>query len=447
MATKHTLPRILIKGGRVLDTAAGLDKIADVAIAEGKIVAVGEVPNDFHANQTLDATGQIVSRGFVDLCARVGGEGAVAGELRAAAAGGVTTLVCPPDTSPVLDEPGSVEMLLLKVQQEQAASGQPLPRLLPLGALMKRLAGKELSELAHLAEAGCIAFSHADTPLADTQALQRALQYAATFGYTVWLHPRDAHLGASGVAASGTLATRLGLSGVPVAAETIALFTIIELVRSTGCRMHLSRISSAQGVALIRSAKAEGLPITCDVSVNNLLLTDVDLGYFDTHYRLSPVLRGQRDRDALLAALKDGTIDAMVSDHTPVAGDAKLLPFAEAQPGASSVELLLPLALAAGRAAGLDVPHTLACITHRAAHCLQSKHPNTGTTSQSKPLFYAGDWINTEACITVFNPQQTQLIDRQSFVSRSNSSPWLGFELQGKVTATVVDGQIIFRHQ
>ena len=330
------------------------DERADVAIAAGRIVSIGRAPADFDANRRIDASGCIVMPGLVDLAARLREpghehEGMLESELKAAAAGGVTSLVCPPDTDPPLDEPGLVEMLKFRARQLS------LCRLFPLGALTRGLHGEVLTEMAHLSEAGCVGFSQADVPVKDTNVLMRALQYAATFGHTVWLRPQDAWL-STGVAASGAMATRLGLSGVPVAAETVALHTIFELVRATGARVHLCRLSSAAGVELVRRAKAEELPITADVSVQSLHLTDVDIGYFNADMRLTPPLRQQADRDALRAALADGTIDALVSDHNPVDDDAKNLPFAEAEPGASAVELLLSLALKWGQDSGAR-PH------------------------------------------------------------------------------------------
>src|SRR6185369_17916330 len=207
------------------------------------------------------------------------------------------------------------------------------------------LKGEALTEMAELTDAGCIGFSQAEEPVTDTTVLLRAMQYAKTFGYTVWLRPQDAYIGRGGVAHSGPLASRLGLSGVPVMAETIALHTIFELMHASGARVHLCRLSSAAGIELVRAAKAEGLPLTCDASIHQLHLIDVDIGYFDSAMRLVPPLRQQRDRDAIRAALADGTIDALVSDHTPVMEDAKHLPFAEAEPGATGLELLLGAAL------------------------------------------------------------------------------------------------------
>jgi dihydroorotase len=275
--------KILIQNGHVLDPASGFDAKADVAIAAGRILAIGKAPTDFSPAKVINATGCIVAPGLVDLAARLREpgyehEGMLESEMAAAVAGGVTSLVCPPDTDPVLDEPGLVEMLRFRAEKLHQA------RVLPLGALTRGLNGEILTEMLQLAEAGCIGFGQAEVALANTQVMQRALQYARSFGYTVWLRPQELYLG-KGVAASGPLATRMGLSGVPVAAETIALHTIFELVRATDARVHLCRISSAAGVELVRLAKAQGLPVTCDVSINSLHLTDLDVGYFDSRTR------------------------------------------------------------------------------------------------------------------------------------------------------------------
>ena len=256
-------------------------------------------------------------------------------KLAAAVAGGVTSVVCPPDTDPVLDEAGLVEMLRYRAERLHQA------RVFPLGALTRNLQGEVLTEMLQLTQAGCVAFSQAEVPLLNTQVTQRALQYASTFGYTVWLRPARGLPGQRRGCQRPLGHPHGSLSGVPVAAETIALHTIFELVRATKARVHLCRISSAAGVELVRQAKAEGLPVTCDVSINSLHLTDVDIGYFDSRMRLNPPLRQQRDRDALRAALADGTIDALVSDHNPVSADEKTLAFCRSRarrhrPGAAA---------------------------------------------------------------------------------------------------------------
>lgn len=427
--------KLLIQNGRVIDPASGYDQTADVVIAAGRILAIGQRPADFNPSRVIDAQGAIVAPGLVDLAARLrepGQEhaGMLESEMAAAVAGGVTSLVCPPDTEPVLDEPGLVEMLRYRAEKLHQA------RVLPLGALTVGLHGEVLTEMGQLTAAGCVGFSQAEVPIPSTQVLQRALQYASTFGFGVWLRPQELFLG-KGVAASGALATRMGLSGVSVAAETIALHTIFELVRATQARVHLCRISSAQGVELIRKAKAEGLPVTADVSINSLHLTDTDMGYFDSRARLTPVLRQQRDRDALRAGLADGTLDALVSDHTPVDADAKDLPFAEAEPGATGMELLWGLALKWGQDSNLPLAQVLARITADPARVLGSA---LGTLQSSVGRLAVGG----VADVCVLSTEGHWLVRDAALRSQGKSTPFSGYELPGQVLATVVGGQVAF---
>jgi dihydroorotase len=424
--------KLHIKNGRLIDPANGIDEITDLFVADGKVAARGSAPGGFVADDTIDAGGMVVAPGLVDLSARLREPGyeykaTLESEMRAAVQGGVTTLVCPPDTDPVLDEPGLVEML------KHRARNLDLANVHPLGALTMGLKGEALTEMAELTEAGCIGFAQAEVPILDTNVLLRALQYAKTFNYTVWLRPQDPHIGRGGVAHSGPLASRLGLSGVPVMAETIALHTIFELVRSTGARVHLCRISSGAGLALVRAAKKEGLPVTCDVGVHHLHMTDADIGFFDSNARLTPPLRSGRDRDAISAGLLDGTIDAVCSDHTPVDDDEKLLPFAEASPGATGLELLLSLMLKwAQEQPGPDaLPQALAKITAHAAR------------TAGLPAGQLG--IGAQADIVVFDPAQRWLVNGAALASQGKHSPFLGIELPGQVKATVVGGRIAYR--
>ncbi|WP_028601730.1 dihydroorotase [Ottowia thiooxydans] len=432
--------KILIQHGRVIDPASGRDETADVAIADGRILAIGGVANDFNPDRTIDARGCVVAPGLLDLAARLrepGHEHAhmLESEMGAAVAGGVTSVVCLPDTDPVLDEPGLVEMLKMRAERLHQA------RLLPLGALTRGLKGETLTELVQLTDAGCVAFSQADSPIVNTQVLQRALQYAATFGYSVWLRPQDAWLG-NGVAASGPLATRMGLAGVPVMAETIALHTLFEIVRGmqgSGLHLHLCRISSAAGVELVRRAKADGLAVTADVSINSLHLTDLDIGYYDSAARLSPPLRQQRDRDALRAGLADGTIDALVSDHTPVDTDTKTLPFAEAEPGATGLELLLPLALKWAED-GAGLMRALATMTSAPARILGR--------ALSGPQDSCGQLkVGGVADVCVFDPQEQWELTPEALRSQGKHTPFMGYQLNGRVRATLVGGHVAFERQ
>ena len=424
--------KLHIKNGRLIDPANGIDQVTDLFIADGKVAAIGEAPAGFTANTSIDATGLVVAPGLVDLSARLREPGyeykaTLESEMQAAIQGGVTTLVCPPDTDPVLDEPGLVEMLKHRARNLNQANVHPL------GALTMGLKGQALTEMAELTEAGCIGFAQAEVPILDTNVLLRALQYAKTFGYTVWLRPQDPHIGRGGVAHSGPLATRLGLSGVPVMAETIALHTIFELVRATGARVHLCRISSATALDLVRAAKAEGLPVTCDVGVHHLHMTDADIGFFDSNARLTPPLRTQRDRDAIRAGLIDGTVDAICSDHTPVDDDEKLLPFAEASPGATGLELLLSLTLKWAEELHGDAAlvRALAKITSQAARTagLDAGHLAPGAAAD----------------VVVFDPDVRWLVEGAALASQGKHTPFLGYELTGQVKATVVGGRVAYQ--
>ena len=427
--------KTLIQHGRIIDPASGLDTTGSIAIATGRIIAIGRDVPDFQPDRVVDASGCIVLPGLVDLCARLREpgyehEGMMESEMAAAAAGGVTSLVCPPDTDPVLDEPGLVQMLKFRAKKNHQA------RLFPLGALTRGLQGEVLTEMVELTGAGCIGFGQAEVPLGNTQVLQRALQYAATFDYPVWLRPQELHLG-KGVAASGALATRMGLSGVPVSAETIALHTIFELMKTTSARVHLCRISSAAGIALVRQAKKDGLRVTCDVSINSLHLTDTDIGYFDSRARLSPPLRQQRDREALRAALADGTIDALVSDHTPVEADAKALPFAEAEPGATGLELLLSLALKWSQDDDVPLQRALATVTCAPAAVLGS---SLGTLQASLGQLVEGG----VADLCIFDPATSWTVAADTLRSQGKHTPFSGYELPGRVRCAVVAGHVAF---
>ncbi len=433
--------KLLIRNGRVVDPASGRDQSADIAIAGGRIVGIGAPGawSDFGADREIDASGLVVAPGLVDLAARLREpgqehEGMLESELAAAAAGGVTSLVCPPDTDPVLDEPGLVEMLKFRARKLSRC------RVFPLGALTRKLEGATLTEMAELTEAGCIGFSQADVPVTDTLVLLRALQYASTFGYTVWLRPNDAWLG-TGVAAQGAVATRLGLSGVPVLAETVALHTVFELVRATRARVHLCRLSSAAGVALLRAVKAEGLPVSADVSIHSLHLTDVDIGYFNADMRLTPPLRQGNDRDALRSALADGTIDALVSDHNPIAEDMKNLPFAEAEPGATGLELLLSLALRWGNDAGLPLSTSLARVTCDPVRVLGDA---LGSLASSAGRLVEGG----VADICIFDPGAQWSVTPERLASQGKHTPFsfasTGMAMPGRVCATLVAGTIAY---
>jgi len=412
--------RIHIRNGRLIDPKNGLDEMADVFIANARIAAIGEPPADFTAERTLDASGLIVCPGLVDLSTRLA---SLEPELLAAVAGGVTAVACPPDTKPPLDEPGLVERL---VRHSEALG---LSRVFPIGALTQQLAGEKLSEMVSLKRAGCIAFSQAKHPIFDTQILLRAMQYAANFDFAIRLRPQDHYLARDGVAHDGEVASRLGLAGIPVCAETVAIATALQLANETGVRLHLARLSSAAGVALVREARRNGLKVTCDVAIHYLHLSEMDIGYFDSQARFDPPLRSGSDRDALRAAAAEG-LAAVCSDHTPVDEDGKLLPFAEALPGATALELLLPLTLKWAEEAGLPLLTALARITCDPATILGIE---TGSLAVGRP-----------ADLCVFDPTEPWQVTPETLRSKGKNTPFMGYEMAGRVHATLVGGRVVY---
>ncbi|MDD3329035.1 MAG: dihydroorotase [Zoogloea sp.] len=423
--------KIHIQNGRLIDPANRLDGHHDLFIADGKIVGVGTAPDGFTAERTIDASGLVVAPGLIDLAARLREPGfeykaTLESEMDAAMAGGVTSLAIPPDTDPVLDEPGLVEMLCYRAKKLNRA------HVYPVGALTIGLKGEHLSEMAELVEAGCVAFSQANTPILDTRVLGRAMQYAATFGFRVWLQPIDPHLARGGVAHDGEVASRLGLPGIPASSEIIALFTYLRMARNTGARLHITRLSSAESLALIDQARADGVDVTCDVAAHHLHLCDLDIGYFNPHCHVMPPLRSQRDRIALAQAVADGRINAICSDHTPVDDDAKQAPFSESEPGTTGLELLLPLTLKWAAEHKLPLIDALARITSDAARIAgiaKGGHLSVGA----------------RADICIFDPDAHQLISRSTLKSQGKNTPFLGLELPGRVHHTLVEGTPMYQ--
>ena len=422
--------KIHIKNGRVIDPKNNIDSQLDVFIGAGKIIGLGKAPEGFVANQTIDANDLIICPGLVDLSARLREPGdeykaTLISELQAAVAGGVTSLACPPDTDPVLDEPGLVEMLKHRAKQLNLA------HVYPLGALTRQLQGKILSEMGELREAGCVGFSQANIAITDTQVLWRAMEYAATFGFTLFLHAEEPFLAKDGVAHDGEIASRLGLKGIPSAAEALALASILRIAKETGAKVHISRLSTAEGVGMIREAKKQGVNISCDVSANHLHLTEHDIGFFDTNCHLKPPLRTQRDKDALTTGLKDGTIDAICSDHTPVDDDAKLAPFAEAEIGATGLELLLALTLKWAQQEKVDLLTSIALVSLASAKILGIPAGNLS--------------LNSDADICIFDVKQYWKISPGALKSQGKNTPFNGLEMAGKVKFTLVHGQVVYQ--
>lgn len=411
---------IHIRNGRLIDPKNGLDRQTDLFVSMGQVVAVGQAPAGFIPDRTIDAKDRIVCPGLVDLSARLPN---LDSELAAAVAGGVTAVACQPDTSPPLDEPGLVERL---VRRSEALG---LARVFPIGALTRHLDGEKLAEMASLSQAGCIAFSQAKHPVFDTQVLLRAMQYAATFGYAIRLQPQDHYLARDGVAHDGEVASRLGLAGIPVCAETVAISTALHLAQETGARLHLAKISSAAGVALVREARENGLAVSCDVDIYHLHLSESDIGYFDTQARFDPPLRSAGDREALRAAAAEG-LAAVCSDHTPVDEDGKQLPFGEALPGAVGLDLLLPLVLRWAEETKLPLLPALARVTCDPAAIL-------GIDAGSLE-------VGRRADVCIFDPDESWSVTQDALRSQDKNTPFLGSDMKGRVHATLVGGRVVF---
>ncbi|SMF93738.1 dihydroorotase [Methylomagnum ishizawai] len=423
-------PRILISGGRVVDPASGGDSIQDLYIAGGRIVGLGAKPDGYAADLEIPAQGHIVSPGFIDLCARLrepGQEhkGTIASEGKAAFAGGITTLCCPPDTSPAIDSPAVVNLILEKTE---AAGG---PRILPIGALTPELNGRDLSEMGALKSAGCLAVGNAHAPMANTLVLRRAMEYAASHDLLVVVRPEDPYLADTGCVHEGPVSTRLGLRGIPYAAETVAVAQVLALLEPTGARVHFAQISCARAARAIARAQDKGEPVSADVAAHQLHLTEADIDGFDALCHVRPPLRGLGDRDALRLAVRDGTLAAICSDHQPHEPDAKLDAFPSTEPGISSLETLLPLTLALVEQGAMALHPALAALTSRPAALL-------GLDAGSLRVGAVAD-------LCVFDPEAEWTVGEGSWLSRGRNTPFWGKSLKGRVAYTLAAGRVVFR--
>lgn len=421
--------RIAILGGRVIDPAHGIDAVQDMYLAEGRILALGAKPDGFTFDREITARNYIVCPGLVDLCARLREPGlehkaTIASETAAAAGGGITTLCCPPDTDPIIDTPAVAELIHRRAEQ----AGRT--RVLTLGALTKGLAGIELSEMMALTEAGCVGFSNGLRPVVNSLVMRRAMEYAATHGLTVFLHPEDSWLRAHGCLHEGVVSTRLGLPGIPESAETVAIARDVLLIELTGVRAHFCRLSSARAVAMVSEAQGRGLPVSADVAAHQLFLTEQDVDHFNNLCHVIPPLRTPRDRDALRTGLAHGTLSALCSDHQPHELDAKLGPFMGTEPGISALETLLPLALRLVDDDILTLSETLARLTCLPAQILGS---DAGTLGIGQP-----------ADICIFDPHQYWTLSNDRLRSRGHNSPFNGWEFTGRVTHTLLGGKVVY---
>lgn len=418
--------RIQIIGARIIDPASGLDQVSDIFIEQGKIVAIGDKPSGYASERTIDASGLIAAPGLVDINAALrepgyGLKGNIASETRAAAAGGVTSICCTPNTKPILDTPAVTELILDQARDHGAA------KVFPIGALSQGLAGEQLAELVTLRDSGCIAFTNGLTNFANNRLQRHALEYAASFDLTVIFQPQDAELAEGGIVHEGAVATFRGLAGIPETAETVALSRDLLLVEQSGVRAHFSHITTARGARLIAKAQARGVPVTADVAIYQLILTDEALEDFSSQYHVQPPLRSIADREGLRQAVRDGTISAIASHHQPHESDAKQNPFAETEPGISSIEILLPLALSLVAEGVLDLSTALARLTSGPATAMRI---DAGTLA-----------IGKDADLVLFDPAGQTLVG-ENWYSKGINCPFIGHCLPGAVHFCISKGRI-----
>ncbi len=419
---------ISIINGRIIDPANQIDSHTDIHIQNGKILALGQAPDGFKAQKVIDATDRLVCPGLVDMRVRLrepGFEtkGTIASETRAAAAGGVTSLCCPPDTNPIIDNAAMVKLIRLKAATEGVA------KVYTLSALTQQLKGEKLSEMRELKDAGCVGTTNALTPVKNTLIMRRALEYAASHNITVFIHPFDPWL-SDGCAHEGVVSTRLGLAGIPESAETIAIARDLQLIELIGGRVHFCQLSSAGSIQLIRQAQEAGLPVTADVTAHHLHLTEMDIGFFDSNCHVLPPLRTQRDMEALRHGVQSDILSCIVSDHQPHDSDAKLAPFAETEPGISGIETLLPLALKLIDSQNMSLMEVISRLTIQPARILNIAE---GTLSTGQ-----------DADICIFDPEAYWRVEKEKFLSKGKNTPFHGWELKGQVEYTIKTGEIVF---
>ncbi|MEJ2589882.1 MAG: dihydroorotase [Candidatus Thiodiazotropha sp.] len=420
---------ISILGGRVVDPANGIDKVTDLHISGGRILAVGEAPKDFVPSLTIDATGKVVCPGLIDLSANLREPGAehkatIASETAAAASGGITTLCCPPDTNPVIDSPAVTGQIRHKARKAGFC------RLLPQGALTQALDGTRLSEMAALKSAGCIAVTNAYTPLANTQVQRRAMEYAATFGLLTIIRPEDRHLCNGGCAHEGRVADRMGLPGIPEAAETVAVARDLALAETTGAVIHFHTLSSASAARTMAWAKREGRRVSADVAIHQLHLTELDLEGFDSNFHVRPPLRTDSDRDGLREAVAKNVIEAICSDHQPHEADAKASPFPDTEPGISGLEILLPLTLKLVEQGVMDLSSAIARLTCGPAKIL------------GLPLGSLTPGQAADVCI--YDPEHRWFVAAEKLLSCGKNTPFHGWEMPARVTHTLLKGRLVY---
>lgn len=421
---------IRIRKGHIVDPANGVNGVSDIFIEKKKIVAIGRAPKGFKAKQDIDASGKYIFPGIIDLCARLREPGeehkaTILSETRAAASGGITTMVCPPDTFPIIDTPAMAHMV--QNRAEEAGYAEVLPQ----GALTARLKGEQLTDMAMMMDAGCVGVSNALETVESSLVMRRAMQYASTYDITVFLNPSDPWLQGNGVVHEGAVSTRLGLPAIPEAAETVGVARDLALIETSGARAHFEMLSCGRSVDMIKQAQKRQLPVTASVSIHHLLFSEDNIGNFDTQYKVMPPFRTTKDRTQLIKAVKNGQICAICSDHQPHGADSKLSPFSEAATGIAGLDTLLSLTYGLVESNLLDLQTAIAALTINPATIIGTE---TGRLD-----------IGRRANLCVFDPNENWICSASTTQSAGQNSPLMGQTLTGKVTHTIRNGKFTYR--
>jgi dihydroorotase len=433
MAEHKQPPRpVLFSGARLIDPATGRDAPGDLLVVDGRIAAVGAGLADKglpDGTERVTGAGLCLAPGLVDLRVQLREPGeehkeTIASAGAAAAAGGVSSMVALPNTDPVIDDVAGLEFVARRAREMRKV------KVYAYAGVTKGLAGKDLTEMGLLAESGAVAFTDGLNAVADARVMRRALSYARTFDALIVQHPEEPALAANGQMNEGELATRLGLAGIPPAAEAIMIDRDLRIVGLTGGRYHVAHVSTADGIAAIRAAKARGLHVTCDTAPPYFALNELAVGDYRTFAKLSPPLRSEEDRAAVAAAVADGTIDCIASDHAPHDQDSKRVPFAQAAPGVIGLETLLPVSLELVHKRMLSMVELLRRLALAPADLLGLPQ---GRLAPGAP-----------ADLVLFDPTRAWVVDEDRFLSKSKNSPFGGRPVQGRVLRTLVDGRTVF---